>query len=365
MIESRFPVGYRAGQGPSSKAAVMLTPSCGLGGGIERYSNTLEWALGFDGVKCVRLDLQHAGALAHAGMVSRALEAVRAQESPPRLILSHRSLLPLAFLVAGATHVSGMTVICHGADVWGNRPQPRRGLENRLMRRDDVRVVAASTFTAGALAEICRAAILPPGLSQDWFGKLVTASTVSRTTDTRFQLVTAFRLADWRDKGLPEVLTALRLLGRSDVRLTVCGTGNASLELEQLIGSYEFCSLRTGLNDVELAGVLATADLFVLATRTRPGRNPCGEGFGLVLLEAQVAGTPVVAPASGGSRDAFIEGVTGSAPIDESQHALAEVLDQLLREPHRLTNMGVRAAAWSREIFAPESYAKRAVAAVL
>ena len=172
MIESRFPVGYRAGQGPSSKAAVMLTPSCGLGGGIERYSNTLEWALGFDGVKCVRLDLQHAGALAHAGMVSRALEAVRAQESPPRLILSHRSLLPLAFLVAGATHVSGMTVICHGADVWGNRPQPRRGLENRLMRRDDVRVVAASTFTAGALAEICRAAILPPGLSQDWFGSV-------------------------------------------------------------------------------------------------------------------------------------------------------------------------------------------------
>jgi glycosyltransferase involved in cell wall biosynthesis len=233
------------------------------------------------------------------------------------------------------------------------------------MRRDDVRVVAASTFTAGALAGMCRAAILPPGLSQDWFDKLVTASTVSRRTDTKFQLVTAFRLADWRDKGLPEILTALRLLGRSDVRLTVCGTGKPSLELEQLIGSYEFCSLRSGLNDAQLAAELASADLFVLATRTRPGHSPCGEGFGLVLLEAQVAGTPVVAPASGGSRDAFIEGVTGAAPIDESRDALAQVFDRLLREPHRLTSMGARAAAWSRERFAPESYAERAVAAVL
>ena len=127
----------------------------------------------------------------------------------------------------------------------------------------------------------------------------------------------------------------------------MCGTGKPSLELEQLIGSYEFCSLRTGLNDVELAGVLAAADLFVLATRTRPGRNPCGEGFALVLLEAQVAGTPVVETASGRVASAFILGIAGLGTDRRvAEHALAEVLDQLLREPHRLTNMGVRAAAW-------------------
>lgn len=349
----------------SSKAAVMLSPSRGLGGGIERYSGTLEWALAFGGIRCVRLDLQHTGVLAHGGMVARAMEAVRAQGGSPRLVVSHRTLLPLAFLVARTTSVSGMTVICHGADVWGSRPQPRRGLENRLMRRDEVRVVAASSFTAGALAGICRAAVLPPGLSQDWFEKLVSASSAAYRMDSAFHLVTAFRLADWRVKGLPEVLTALRLLGRSDVRLTVCGTGKPSLELEQLVGGYEFCSLRAGLSDVQLAAELAGADLFVLATRTRPGRTACGEGFGLVLLEAQVAGTPVVAPASGGSRDAFVEGVTGAAPIDESRDALAEVLDRLLREPARLASMGERAAEWSRETFAPESYAARAVAAVL
>ena len=78
------------------------------------------------------------------------------------------------------------------------------------------------------------------------------------------------------------------------------------------------------------AAELAAADLFILATRTRRGRRACGEGFGLVLLEAQAAGTPVVGPAYGGSRDAYMESVTGVAPVGESAEALAVVLGDLL-----------------------------------
>ena len=83
---------------------------------------------------------------------------------------------------------------------------------------------------------------------------------------------------------------------------------------------------RPGLSDRELARQLAGADLFVLATRSRGGRHTSGEGFGLVLLEAQVAGTPVVAPAHGGSHDAYIEGITGLAPMDETAGSLARVM---------------------------------------
>ena len=114
-----------------------------------------------------------------------------------------------------------------------------------------------------------------------------------------------------------------------------------------------------------MANEFAAADLCVLATRTRFGRNPYGEGFGLVLIEAQVAGTPVVAPAYGGSNDAFIEGVTGVAPADESAGALAKTLGQLLGDRSRLAQMGKCAAEWSREFFAPERYAPLAVAKLL
>ncbi len=125
--------------------------------------------------------------------------------------------------------------------------------------------------------------------------------------------------------------------------------------------SYPWFTLRSGLTDRELARHLAAADLFVLATRTRAGRRPCGEGFGLVLLEAQVAGTAVIGPAHGGSPDAYLDGVTGTAPRDESVAALASVLEDLLRQPAQLGQMGMRAAEWARERFAPEQYAALAV----
>jgi glycosyltransferase involved in cell wall biosynthesis len=77
-----------------------------------------------------------------------------------------------------------------------------------------------------------------------------------------------------------------------------------------------------------------------------------------VLLEAQVAATAVIAPAHGGSSDAYVEGVTGVAPADETSEALARVLDELLGNPARLAWMGKRAADWARESFAPERYAQ-------
>ena len=42
---------------------LVLTPSRGLGGGIERYVEALEWAFADQGVKYGRLDLRGAGAV--------------------------------------------------------------------------------------------------------------------------------------------------------------------------------------------------------------------------------------------------------------------------------------------------------------
>ena len=155
--------------------------------------------------------------------------------------------------------------------------------------------------------------------------------------------MTAFRLAEWRDKGLPQLTAALAALGRGDVRLTVCGSGAPPADLVAHVRRYPWCTLRPGLDDAELAARFAQASLFVLATRTRPGRRPSGEGFGLVLLEAQVAGTAVVGPAHGGSPEAYLDGVTGETPRDESVAALPQVLDELARQPARLAEMGGRA----------------------
>jgi glycosyltransferase involved in cell wall biosynthesis len=343
---------------------LLLSPSRGLGGGIERYVETVEWAFAAEGVDCQRLDLIGSGARAHARLLARGRAMLRAGSPPARLVVAHRALMPVATLLARDSAGCGVSVVCHGCEMWDSR-RPRRRLERWLMRRGAVRVVAVSNFTAGAILDDCRATVLPPGLSREWFGTLAAAATSEQHRGPGIALVTAFRLTDWQEKGLPQLVAAAAALRRPDVSLTVCGSGDPPADMMNLVGRYSWCTVRPGLPDGDLARELAGADLFVLATQTRTGRRAFGEGFGLVLLEAQVAGTPVIAPSHGGSREAYVEGVTGSAPPDQSAQALEWTLHEMLKDPDRLAWMGRQAAQWARQAFAPERYAQLAVRRLL
>jgi phosphatidylinositol alpha-1,6-mannosyltransferase len=355
--------------GPRQRSAhagnvLLLAPSRGLGGGIERYVQTIQLAFDDAGVPSSRLDLTRPGPAGHRALLDAAAAVLADAAGPTRVIIGHRALLPLAALLARNRAVDGISVICHGSEVWGHRVGPRHCLDGWLMRRRDVRLVAVSSFTAGTLLPRRPATVLPPGLSRAWFGELAGAAdraAVMERTQRAFEVMTAFRLAEWRDKGLPELTAALTALGRPDIRLSVCGSGEPSPDLLAYVHRFPWCTLRPGLTDAELATRFAQAKLFVLATRTRVGKRPCGEGFGLVLLEAQVAGTAVVGPAHGGSPAAYLEGVSGATPRDEGVTALTQVLDELTRQPARLTVMGRQGALWARARFAPERYAALAV----
>jgi phosphatidylinositol alpha-1,6-mannosyltransferase len=344
---------------------LLLTPSRGLGGGIERYAETVEWALISQGIQHERLDLRRAGPIEQANLLHNGRDALRMKSMPTQLVVAHRALLPVASILARRPPVQGLSVLCHGSEIWDGKVGIRRLLERHLMKDDKCRVVAVSSFTAGLVSRTRSAVVLPPGLSARWFQLLVDASEKSPQGGIGIKIVTAFRLPAWREKGLPELLSAISMLNRSDVRLRICGSGEPPSALLRALEGLEWCSLSSGLADFELAEQFATADLFVLATRTKLGRHASGEGFGLVLLEAQVAGTPVVAPAHGGSYDAFINEVTGLAPVDETARALAEVLRSLLKDPDRLASMGKRASEWAREAFAPERYAQLVVSKLL
>ncbi len=345
---------------------LLLSPSRGLGGGIERYVATLEWAFAAEGIEGQRLDLSGPGVRAHARLLAQARACLRANPEPARLVVAHRALLPVAALLARDPTASGMSVVCHGSEMWDSRWRPRRKLERRLMRGADVRVVTSSNFTAGAAMRDCLATVLPPALSREWFDTLAAAAAARPGRRPGIRLVTAFRLEDWRTKGLPQLVAAVTALARPDVCLTVCGSGDPPTDLLRLVSEYSWCTLRPGLSDEDLARELAAADLFVLASKMmRIGRGAVGEGFGLVLLEAQVAGTPVIAPAYGGSREAYVEGITGVAPADESVEALTRTLYDLLKDPARLAWMGGQAAAWTQHAFAPERYAQLAVRRLL
>jgi glycosyltransferase involved in cell wall biosynthesis len=70
----------------------------------------------------------------------------------------------------------------------------------------------------------------------------------------------------------------------------------------------------------------------VLCLPSITARNGDAEGFGLVLLEAQACGVPVVTSARGGATDGMINGVTGLAFDEGDVTALTGHLVKLLTD---------------------------------
>ena len=67
------------------------------------------------------------------------------------------------------------------------------------------------------------------------------------------------------------------------------------------------------------------------------------ESFGLVALEAQACGTPVVASAVGGLRTAVADGISGVLVDGHDPRAWSSVLTRLLLEPHRRITLSMGA----------------------
>jgi phosphatidylinositol alpha-1,6-mannosyltransferase len=70
------------------------------------------------------------------------------------------------------------------------------------------------------------------------------------------------------------------------------------------------------------------------------------EGFGVVFLEAQACGVPVIAGRSGGSPEALEDGRTGRLIDGRDRDAVADALIDLLTDESRRTAMGLAARAW-------------------
>src|ERR1700761_791833 len=84
--------GYRLAE--MSDRALLLTPSRGLGGGIERYVETVEAAFTAEGVDYGRIDQPGPGPAAHRELFHRAVDEVRASGKRTRLVVAHPRLLP-------------------------------------------------------------------------------------------------------------------------------------------------------------------------------------------------------------------------------------------------------------------------------
>lgn len=95
--------------------------------------------------------------------------------------------------------------------------------------------------------------------------------------------------------------------------------------------------------------IMRRSRLLTLPSRITPEGD--AEGLGLVLIEAQTLGIPVVTSISGATAEAVLPGTTGLAVDGTSPQALAQAFLQLLNDPQHAGTLGANARQWACEHF--------------
>jgi glycosyltransferase involved in cell wall biosynthesis len=133
-------------------------------------------------------------------------------------------------------------------------------------------------------------------------------------------------------------------------RLAIAGDGPLRAELTTLAASKHVPVDFIGfVGSDEVRALMATARVFCLPSVTAASGDT--EGFGMVLLEAQACGVPVVSSALGGATEGLRDGVTGFRVKEGDVAGLAERLQELLVDDSLHSRMSAAAVGFVRENF--------------
>jgi D-inositol-3-phosphate glycosyltransferase len=234
----------------------------------------------------------------------------------------------------------------------GERPEPAARLagEQRVIAEAD-RLVAATPAEAAQLVGLYRAdseriRVVPPGVDHGLFFPRPRPDAAARLHLSGARLLLfvgrlqVHKGPDVAVRTLAEVVARGRE-GADDVVLAVVGGPSGSggadevahlMDLAAALGVEDRLMLFPPQPQARLADFYAAAEVVLVPSRS--------ESFGLVALEAQACGTPVVASAVGGLRYVVDDGTTGYLveghdPGDHADRVLA-----LLRDPAAAERLG-------------------------
>jgi D-inositol-3-phosphate glycosyltransferase len=243
----------------------------------------------------------------------------------------------------------------------GDRPEPKARLigEEQVVAESD-RLVANTRFEAQDLvhhydADPARTVVVQPGVDLDRFKPGSAGPGGGRPADrARLGLpvggpIIAF-VGRIQPLKAPDVLiSALAAMKSADATLVICGGPSGSgldrptalIELANSLGVAESVVFLPPQGGDDLAALYRCADLVAV-----PSYN---ESFGLVALEAQACGTPVVAASVGGLVTAVRDGVSGVLIDGHDPDDWARVFARLLAAPGLRRQFSAAAVAHAAE----------------
>lgn len=155
-----------------------------------------------------------------------------------------------------------------------------------------------------------------------------------------FVLLTTARIV--AQKGIDTVIEALGLLAPDYPRLRylIIGDGVERPALEAQVrkaGLTERVRFAGNVTYGQLPHIYQAADVFVMVPKTL---LPVVEGYGIVYLEANACGLPVIGSTSGGVPDAVLHNETGLLVPEQNPAELAAAIESLIKAPDKRRKFG-------------------------
>ncbi|MBG6214067.1 MAG: glycosyltransferase [Cryobacterium sp.] len=223
---------------------------------------------------------------------------------------------------------------------------PGRMLGEAWLARESDSVVAISaaesaTITGRLGGAAQRTAVVLPGVDSGMFSPAGHADRVIPAGSGGYVLVAA-RLQPL--KGLDLAIAAIAAIP-AGIRPALVIAGAASADYDGYVDELRALAERVGLTDeLRLVGPRSRVDLASLFRGARLVLVPShSETYGLVALEGAASGVPVIAAASGGLREAVVDGATGLVLESRDPRVWGDAIARLLTDPQRARRLSVAA----------------------
>ena len=263
---------------------------------------------------------------------------------------AHYSVMLPAWLYA-KIHRCSFGVVGHGLDLLHPQTRVYANLFNALLRASHVVIVNSQTTAENAIklgVDAEKVQVIYPSVSPL---KRVNKNTRTHVDEKlnlglkhKRYILTVGRLIE--RKGVDIIIKAMpKILHKvPDAHYIIVGTGPQQEELKRL--SKELCleSYVTFVGyvpDEDLPAFYETCDVFSMISREIPEKGDI-EGFGMVYLEANQYGKPVVAGKSGGVEDAVLHNKTGLLIEPDNVDAAAEAITHLLINSQFAKQLGLQ-----------------------
>ena len=304
-----------------------------------------------DGTRSAWLAKIHRALLAEIGATRRPFVTMCRREEPD-ILHAHFGTDAVMFWPTARRLNRPMLVTLHGQDITIHRQSWERN-ERRFSKRlyprrllamaDDPRVHFV------AVSDDIRQAAIRYGIASERITVRHIGIDLSRfrfsghpITERAPRVVFVGRLVE--KKGVEYLIRAFARVSQKIVgaQLAILGDGPLSGSLRGLAArlgvQVEFFG---GVDRTEVARELARARVLCLPSVT--AANGDAEGMGMVILEAQACGIPVVTSARGGKTEAIVDGRTGFAFAERDVDALTAHLSRLLLDDDLASAMSAAA----------------------